>query len=257
MARSEGGDGVDAGTHLAPRGVAKEVVSTPRLDLVPVDMVVNAMLAALPRLARDGGLSVYQVATGARNPARMRHLHDLIVRYFQANPMFDRDGRPIHVKPLRFPPPALFRLQHRLKSTPLAWAERALEWLMDRGIAAGWAGRLRRRLAAALAALEKLHDYGELYEPYLNLDCRFLVDDGGFHGFDWALPAGRNALFAYLLPDLVVAVFDTLAGLGVDLWPVFWWSWEGATGVANALVWTALMLALTTLATRQRYVLKL
>ena len=147
------------------------------LDLVPVDMVVNAMLAGLPRLARDGGLSVYQVATGARNPAKMRHLHDLIVRYFQANPMFDRDGRPIRVRPLRFPPPALFRLQHRLKAAPLAWAERALEWLMDRGIAAGRAGRLRRRIAAARAALDKLQDYGELYEPYLNLDCRFLVDE--------------------------------------------------------------------------------
>ena len=87
--------------------------------------------------------------------------------------------------------------------------------------------------------------------------CRFLVDDRGLHVFDWVLPAGRNALFAYLLPDLVVAVFDTLAGLGVDLWSVFWWSSEGAGGVANALVWTALVLGLTTLATRQRYLLKL
>ncbi len=161
------------------------------LDLVPVDMVVNAMLAALPRLAEDGGLAVYQVATGARNAAKMGHLHNLIVRYFQANPMFDRRGEPIRVKPLSFPPPPVFRFQHRLKSVPLTQAENALEWLIERGIAAATLSRTRRRIAAARAALDKLYYYGELYEPYLNLDCRFLVDET-MRLYEWLSPDDRR-----------------------------------------------------------------
>lgn len=146
------------------------------LDLVPADMVVNVLLAAIPKLAEDGGLAVYQVATGSRNPVTMARLHELIIRYFTANPMLDKNGEPIRVKPLRFPGPARFRLQHRLKAAPLAAAENGLQKLIDWGTFDVRAQRLKRRVAATSAALEKLHYYGELYEPYLNLDCRFEVD---------------------------------------------------------------------------------
>ena len=78
------------------------------LDLVPVDMVVNALLASIPHAAREGGVHVYQVATGSRNPITLGELYDLIYRYFIRNPMLDKAGNPIRIKYLasRIRPPS-------------------------------------------------------------------------------------------------------------------------------------------------------
>ena len=161
------------------------------IDLVPADMVVNAMLAAIPRLAEKGGTAIYQVATGSRNPITMGEMHDLIVRYFQSNPMFDKEGEPIEVKPLRFPGPRRFRAEYKLKAKPIEWAESALDTLLDRGVASDTAQKQRRKLAATKAAIDKLFYYGELYEPYLNLDARFQVDRT-MELFQWLTPEERR-----------------------------------------------------------------
>ncbi|WP_374583747.1 DUF5009 domain-containing protein [Pseudoduganella sp.] len=63
----------------------------------------------------------------------------------------------------------------------------------------------------------------------------------------WLLPAGSNALLAYILPDL----FEQAAA--VLHIPRFWWPFldsGGMAGLANAAAMTALMLALVTLANR-------
>lgn len=63
----------------------------------------------------------------------------------------------------------------------------------------------------------------------------------------WLLPAGGNALLAYILPDL----FEQAAA--VLHIPRFWWPFldsGGAPGLANAAAMTALMLALVALANR-------
>jgi long-chain acyl-CoA synthetase len=163
------------------------------LDLVPADMVVNTILAGIPKLAEDGrgSLQIYQVATGSRNPVTMGRLHELIVGYFEANPMLDKAGQPIQVRPLTFPSPESFRRQYRLKAAPLSVAEAALERMVDWGILADRAQRQRRRIAATRAAIDKLFYYGELYEPYLNLDCRFEVDNT-MRLFEWLAPEERR-----------------------------------------------------------------
>ena len=72
----------------------------------------------------------------------------------------------------------------------------------------------------------------------------------------WAvvlLPAGTNALFAYIVPDL----WQQLAAV-LHLPPV-WWPWletGGAAGLWNAAGVTALMLLFTALATRHGWTLK-
>lgn len=141
------------------------------LDLVPADMVVNAIVALMPTVQTNGRLKIIQVATGSRNPITLGELNRLIYQYFSGNPMLDKEGRPIQVKPLRFPAAATFRLQHRLRAVPLATAERTLERIPLFG------QKVRRRVSATRAANDKLFYYGELYEPYLNLNCRFLVDE--------------------------------------------------------------------------------
>ena len=73
------------------------------------------------------------MATGSRNPITMGRLHELIVGYFEANPMLDKRGEPIRVKPLTFPSPEAFRRQYRLKAVPLSAAESTLERMADWG----------------------------------------------------------------------------------------------------------------------------
>ncbi len=142
------------------------------LDLVPVDTVVNTLLASLPHIARVGGVEIFQVATAARNPILLGELYELIYDYFRKNPMLDRKGRPIQIRRLKFPNPSAFRLQHRLKSMPLSTAERTLERLA----VFESTQKVKRRLTATRVTRQKLYYYGEIYEPYLNLDCKFEVD---------------------------------------------------------------------------------
>jgi heparan-alpha-glucosaminide N-acetyltransferase len=82
----------------------------------------------------------------------------------------------------------------------------------------------------------------------LFLACHVLVDVLQVRrGSALVLPAGANAVFAYIAPDL----WENLAaGLGL---PRFWWPyWQdgGAAGLLNALAMTAAVLALTALVTR-------
>ena len=143
------------------------------LDLVPVDMVVNALLATIPRAAEEGGVKVYHVATGAKNPVTLGQLHSLVYQYFQKNPMLDRRGEPIRVKPLKFPKQSTFRLQHKLKTVPLKTVERTLRKLPP----SNRTEKVKRKISAVKMAYEKLYYYGEIYRPYLNLNCRFEIDN--------------------------------------------------------------------------------
>jgi long-chain acyl-CoA synthetase len=142
------------------------------LDLVPADMVVSAMLAVLPRIRDSREILILQVATGAVNPVSLRELNDLIFEYFSKNPLLNKQGEAIRLKPLRFPKPRTFRWQHQLRSVPLKTAARTLEILP----AFNSAQKAKRKVSAANAAYDKLYHYGELYEPYLNLTCSFRVD---------------------------------------------------------------------------------
>ena len=143
------------------------------LDLVPVDLVVNALLATIPRVVKEGGLKVYHVATGAKNPVTLGELHTLVYQYFRKNPMLNRDGEPILVKPLKFPKQSTFRLQHKLKTVSLQTAERTLRKLPP----SNRTERAKRKISAAKLAYDQLYYYGEIYRPYLNLKCRFEIDN--------------------------------------------------------------------------------
>ncbi len=143
------------------------------LDLVPVDMVVNALLATIPPAIEEGGVKVYHVATGAKNPVTLGELHRLVYQYFQKNPMLDKRGDPIHVKPLRFHKQSMFRLQHKLKTMPLQTAELTLARLPSFNTTE----KVKRKISTAKATYEKLYYYGEIYQPYLNLACSFEVQN--------------------------------------------------------------------------------
>jgi len=72
------------------------------LDIVPLDLVVNAIVASVSEGAAEGQVVVYQVASSARNPLRMDDFARIGYAYFTEHAMPDRAGRPIAVEPFRF-----------------------------------------------------------------------------------------------------------------------------------------------------------
>ncbi|XP_010454514.1 PREDICTED: fatty acyl-CoA reductase 1 [Camelina sativa] len=67
-------------------------------DLIPADMVVNAMVAAATAHSGDTGVqAIYHVGSSCKNPVTFGQLHDLTARYFSKSPLVGRNGSPIIV----------------------------------------------------------------------------------------------------------------------------------------------------------------
>ncbi len=140
------------------------------LDVVPVDIVVNAIIAILPRIRQGGGLKVYQVATGSQNPLTLGEITDLVYDYFKRNPMLDRNGDPVPVERWKFPSLTGFKRRFYLKyQLPLG----VLSWLMDTVPFIPWSSRFRRRVSVLKATLERVLSLSDTYSPYTHLNCRF------------------------------------------------------------------------------------
>ncbi|KAL3534111.1 hypothetical protein ACH5RR_002572 [Cinchona calisaya] len=84
------GKGQLSGFLVDPNGV---------LDVVPVDMAVNATLAAMAK-HREAGKSecnVYQIASSVVNPLVFKDLATLVFEHFNSFPWVDSKGKPIRV----------------------------------------------------------------------------------------------------------------------------------------------------------------
>ncbi|RYR69264.1 hypothetical protein Ahy_A03g015816 [Arachis hypogaea] len=69
-------------------------------DLIPADMVVNAMLVAMVAHANQTSddIAIYHVGSSISNPVRYHSLCNYGLRYFTAKPWIDRDGNPVKVR---------------------------------------------------------------------------------------------------------------------------------------------------------------
>lgn len=72
------------------------------LDVIPADMVVNQMLAAMATHAYENDLFIYHAASSGENPMPCSLLKDELYNYFSKNPCVSKDGKLIHVKELFF-----------------------------------------------------------------------------------------------------------------------------------------------------------
>ena len=84
------------------KGILREFPGNPKsyVDIVPVDHVVNAILAAGVRRPEEP--EIFQVASGERDPIRYRDLYDIVRDYF-VKFLRDSSGRPIQVPESSFP----------------------------------------------------------------------------------------------------------------------------------------------------------
>jgi len=137
------------------------------LDVIPVDFVVNAMLAAAEATAKRGGIEVYHVATGTQNPLYFRGIFEATHDYFVENPMLE-NGKPVTVPVWQYP--SMEEFQRKLDNR-MALLDLALQVLDKLPIRA--AKRKRRQLALKQSGIKALLHYIRIYAPYTRTSFEF------------------------------------------------------------------------------------
>ena len=153
------------------RGLLPDFPARPEMviDMIPVDLVVNATLAA-PTQACAAEVRIFQVASSADNPIRLSTLVNYVHGYFLRHPLRDREGKEPQLPQWTYPSMRRFHLLFKLK---YLWPVRAKEWSLDH-LPSAWVPQAQKRLTANLKVrLKRLLYYTDIYHPYTNLGCSF------------------------------------------------------------------------------------
>jgi 1-acyl-sn-glycerol-3-phosphate acyltransferase len=184
------------------RGQLREFPGHPEavMDVVPVDVVVHALLAAIPWTHLGSGGIVYQVASGMERPLTLNTMYQYLVEYYSRNPLRrtagSADGGAARLPQLTFPPvPAFLRQLDRRYLRPvrlLATLQRPLRFAPG--------GRARQAsLNARCTRLEWLRATAAIYGPYAENQARFLTFN--LRTLWEALPEEDRRKWPFLLRD--------------------------------------------------------
>lgn len=206
------------------KGLLRQFPGVPEgiVDVIPVDLVVAALIAVAAKGPDPSGPTVYQVASGARNPLRYGELVDIVENWFTERPLYDNKGQPIVVPKWSFPGRGRVQGQLRRTTQALGTAERIVRALPVRGEKAEGGARLEEKRAEAERALS----YVELYGSYSETEARFRMDrtvtlyesldptDQAAFCFDPAVIDWRQYIETIHLPSVVqhARVRTTVAG---------------------------------------------
>lgn len=154
------------------RGALPEFPGIPEgaLDIIPVDMVTNIILAVAARPPERR--AVYHVSSGNRNPFSFRSLYELTREYFLADPLPERGRGAYKVPTWSFP-------GRRAVEKKMAFAERVLETAervvarLPRNEAARETSRKVDRLRGRLDFVKK---YAGLYGAYVEVEVIYTDD---------------------------------------------------------------------------------
>ncbi|MDV6010923.1 HAD-IB family hydrolase [Haloechinothrix sp. LS1_15] len=178
------------------RGTLREFPGLPDgvLDLIPVDLVVNAILAVAANPPGDQP-AYYHAGSGSRNPLTFRETYDNVREYFTNHPMPDGDRGQVKVPSWEFPGARRVERMLRTGDRVLSAAQRAL-------LAAPGGVRTRRwqdDLTRERDTLDFLRYYADIYGVYtetevIYTDARLLAlhrslppERVAEHGFDPAV----------------------------------------------------------------------
>ena len=140
------------------------------IDVVPVDMVVNALVATISGTAYRGGLEIHHIASGSENPLQVRRFCNLVREVYSKE-----SGGPEGIKypELTFPTTKDFlrRLRYRysLPLTLMSWLP-AVSYILPKG------RRIRSWYRAKRLGVERLSYYARLYGPYAEARCLYLTE---------------------------------------------------------------------------------
>ncbi|MDQ1746213.1 MAG: alcohol-forming fatty acyl-CoA reductase [Frankiaceae bacterium] len=139
------------------------------IDIIPVDYVVNAILAACATTPPPGSPSYFTICSGARNPLTFRHLYDLVREYYSQHPLEQRDRGAVRPPTWDWPGAQrvdqLLRLGERAHKT----ADRVVTSLPRSSRTRDWARSLDRQGRR----LDFLRRYFDLYRPYVEAELHF------------------------------------------------------------------------------------
>jgi alcohol-forming fatty acyl-CoA reductase len=155
------------------------------LDVIPVDHVVNAIIAAAGRHPEPNDVTYFHVSSGRSNPLPFHEMYENVYEYFTKNPVPHEDG-PVKVPSWRFPGGARVEQALRMRENQLQRAE-------DRISRKRTTNPRRRarfdRVKRAQHDVEVLRGYTDLYRAYVQTEIIF--DD-----------RNTRALHASLSPEL-------------------------------------------------------
>ncbi len=143
------------------------------LDVIPVDHVVSATLAAAGREEGWDQLSIYQVASGSLNPLRFGRLVELVSEYFTDNPLYDRIGEPIALPSWSFPRRSDMLRRLEFTDRVMGLSGDLLRQVPLGGLAGSWL----ERITEARTGVDRLRNFVELYGVYTEMDSIFVTDN--------------------------------------------------------------------------------
>lgn len=171
------------------RGILPEFPGLPDsvLDLIPVDLVVNATLAVAATPPDAGEPQYFHVSSGARNPLPFRAMYEHVNAYFRRHPMPDSERGHIQVPHWRFPGSAQVMRMLSTGEKAVEYAERALLRMPSSDKTREWQTAVHRRQQE----LEVLRKYADLYQAYTQAEV--IYDDRRTLALHRALPPDRVA----------------------------------------------------------------
>jgi fatty acyl-CoA reductase len=155
------------------RGEIPEFPGLPEgvVDIIPVDLVVSAMIAA-SAVVPSSGPSYYHVSSGSRNPLSYRGLYRNVREYFETHPLPQRDGGTIRVPSWHFPGRRRVDRMLRAGEKLVDLADRVVSRLPRSGRVRGWVRTVDRERGR----LEFVRRYADLYGAYTEAEVIYTDD---------------------------------------------------------------------------------
>lgn len=139
------------------------------LDVIPADMVVNQMIAAMATHSYENDMLIYHVGSSVENPLPCSLVRDEAYNYFSRNPCVGNDGKLIHVKELFF--------LNSMSSFRLYMLQRYKIPLQVIGIVNKVVSIFTARFTARYDRMVRNYNFimylAELYAPYIFFQGRF------------------------------------------------------------------------------------
>jgi alcohol-forming fatty acyl-CoA reductase len=157
------------------RGAIPEFPGIPDgvMDVIPIDLVVNAMLAVAARPPVQGATGYYHVCSGSRNPLSFRKLYENVREYFQRHPLPERGRGEVRVPEWRFPGRRRVEARLRTGERLLDGADRVVSKLPRSTRVRSMARRLDRERGR----LEFVRRYANLYGAYTEIEVIYTDDE--------------------------------------------------------------------------------
>ena len=165
------------------------------LDVIPVDFVVNATIAAAANPPERTTPQYFQVVSGASNPLPFHAMYENVHDYFTENPLPSEDGE-VAVPTWKFPGGAKVEQALQDRERRLAKADAHVTRMRGSKRSRGLVDRIHR----ADEDLKLLRGFTELYRAYVQSELIF--DDTNTRALDRALPDSVRADLGFDVTDI-------------------------------------------------------